>query len=475
MARPRPTTPVLSELASVPGDALAEGTPPPIGPHTAAQRHDGVLTLLDDSADTASISTSRRSLEKAEAKRLQKLEKFRKQAEKDARKAAKKQGRPDDWESFMLEVPEELLSPEELTKRRWLKSVPMFDGLDGAFVGALAQALQTRTVAAESIIIEKGSVGDEMYFIKEGRCDVHLDLADDAVATREPGEFIGETALLEDAPRNAYVRATAAMVLYVLSKAQLTEVLARFPEAEPIIRSPADDHRAELVQKYQEEAAFRDKVGGKVVATAEQLAEAKEKAQQKADAEEQLRLGQEAFDAFNFAAALDFFGKAQELRPGHSKTEMLLKSATTKAKQWELMSTTERLVAKKTNPSKKRHAAHTTDRSAQSQQAQERRAAEASRLYNEAESCAQRSDFPAAIQSLEAALEEAQGADDPGLVSKIRQNLDAARATRAESQSQALALYEQGAAARSASKFYAASTSFRKALELATGDMELTA
>ena len=61
----------------------------------------------------------------------------------------------------------------------------MFDGLDGAFVGALAQALQTRTVAAESIIIEKDSVGDEMYFIKEGRCDVHLDLADDAVATRE--------------------------------------------------------------------------------------------------------------------------------------------------------------------------------------------------------------------------------------------------------------------------------------------------
>ena len=266
MARPRPTTPVLSELASVPGDALAEGTPPPIGPHTAAQRHDGVLTLLDDSADTASISTSRRSLEKAEAKRLQKLEKFRKQAEKDARKAAKKQGRPGDWESFMLEVPEELLSPEELTKRRWLQSVPMFDGLDGAFVGALAQALQTRTVAAGSILIEKGSVGDEMYFIKEGRCDVHLDLADDAVATREPGEFFGETALLEDAPRNAYVRATAAMVLYVLSKAQLTEVLARFPEAEPIIRSPADDHRAELVQKYQEEAARKSRLSRRAAA-----------------------------------------------------------------------------------------------------------------------------------------------------------------------------------------------------------------
>ena len=56
------------------------------------------------------------------------------------------------------------------------------------------------------------------------------------------------------------------MVLYVLSKAQLTEVLARFPEAEPIIRSPADDHRAELVQKYQEEAARKSRLSRRAAA-----------------------------------------------------------------------------------------------------------------------------------------------------------------------------------------------------------------
>ena len=160
---------------------------------------------------------------------------------------------------------ESLLSPEEITKRRWLCDVPMFDGLDGAFVGALAQALTTRSVAAWSVIITKGEIGDEMYFIQSGRCDVKLDLSQDAVASLHPGQFFGEQALLDDTPRNASIVATEAMVLYVLEKSQLTQVLMRFPEAEEIIRSPAGE-RAELVAKYQEGAELEQALPARAAA-----------------------------------------------------------------------------------------------------------------------------------------------------------------------------------------------------------------
>jgi hypothetical protein len=109
-----------------------------IGPHTSALRHDGVLTLLQDPAvlsaggRTASPEAStverkrEKAAEKAEAKRVKDLEKWRSKAEKDAKAAAAKQGVAESWEDFMLEVPKQLLSEEELAKRRWLGTVRVF-------------------------------------------------------------------------------------------------------------------------------------------------------------------------------------------------------------------------------------------------------------------------------------------------------------------------------------------------------------
>eukprot|EP01043_Picozoa_sp_COSAG02_P099572 COSAG02_NODE_35680_length_465_cov_0.704918_1_plen_107_part_10 len=97
------------EIARQEQGEVDSGAPPAApNPHTAATRHDGVLTLLNASAEESGAAEFKAKA-KQEAKRLQRLKKWRASAEKHAKVAAAKHG-TDDWESFMLEVPAELLS-----------------------------------------------------------------------------------------------------------------------------------------------------------------------------------------------------------------------------------------------------------------------------------------------------------------------------------------------------------------------------
>lgn len=260
------TAPAPLELDDGDADAPRGIGPPGIGPHTSSIRHDGVLTLLQDPTASASGRSSAdgpsdddpkasRKREKTEAKRAKDLEKWRSKAEKDAKAAAAKQGTAEAWEDFMLETPKQLLSEEELAKHRWLGTVPLFRGLhSGKFISVLASKLTTFEVSAGEFFIEKGDIGHEMYFVVSGTCDVLLERDAEAqpVASREPGEFVGETALLEQTPRNSWVRARTHLTLYTLSSAGLEEVITHFPSLRVIIKLPMEDieQRQKLIDQY---------------------------------------------------------------------------------------------------------------------------------------------------------------------------------------------------------------------------------
>jgi CRP-like cAMP-binding protein len=114
--------------------------------------------------------------------------------------------------------------------------MPLFEGLatDGEFLVAVADKLEQRTVRRKVDVCEKGAVGVEMYFIVRGEAEVLLDLDSPPIATVMPGSFFGEGALLggDGAVRNAYVRASKTMQLYVLTKQGLEDVFADYPDVE---------------------------------------------------------------------------------------------------------------------------------------------------------------------------------------------------------------------------------------------------
>ena len=82
-------------------------------------------------------------------------------------------------------------------------------------------------------IFAQGDPGDEMYIIQEGEVEIVLAGDDGAVvslATLERGDFFGEMAVLEGAPRTATARSKGGCSVLPLRGALFVEMLQRDPE-----------------------------------------------------------------------------------------------------------------------------------------------------------------------------------------------------------------------------------------------------
>ena len=134
----------------------------------------------------------------------------------------------------------------------WLSPVLDMTGGD-EFLAALAAELEVRRVRVGEMIIRKGDIGTEMYFVADGCVDVRVSLDKPPVATLHVGSAFGESALLNDLPRNAFVVAATdagleedshaegrgaesdageTVQLLVLNKQGLGRAMSRFPTVE---------------------------------------------------------------------------------------------------------------------------------------------------------------------------------------------------------------------------------------------------
>ncbi len=132
-----------------------------------------------------------------------------------------------------------------------LAAVPLFakaieeaadDSASQAFLELLSSNVEAKRVPVGSLIIRKGDIGKEMFFLMEGEVEVLMMLDHTPVATLQPGTSFGEMALLREEPRNAYIRASAGVPdpsggalaadmvhLLVLSREGLRQVAEQFP------------------------------------------------------------------------------------------------------------------------------------------------------------------------------------------------------------------------------------------------------
>jgi len=132
-------------------------------------------------------------------------------------------------------VTEATRSRTELETMLALRRVPLFEGLDPEDLQRIAATVVERVYAPDEALMTEGDLGEGLVVLLEGTVRVEKLEPDGSIRmirTYEPGEHIGELAVLRERPRVASVIAEAggARGLWV-SGAALKAILRERPDA----------------------------------------------------------------------------------------------------------------------------------------------------------------------------------------------------------------------------------------------------
>ncbi len=108
-----------------------------------------------------------------------------------------------------------------------IKAAPLFEHCSKQELQYIAQLADELDLSEGKVLIREGDRGREFFVIVSGEVEVRR--KGRKVATLGPGDFVGETALLSKAPRNATVTATTPVRVLVIVDRAFLSLLDRTP------------------------------------------------------------------------------------------------------------------------------------------------------------------------------------------------------------------------------------------------------
>lgn len=108
-----------------------------------------------------------------------------------------------------------------------LQHIPLFAGLDRHHIERLGMLTDEVDVPAGKVLTRQGDSGDDLMVIVSGQVGVERDGT--RINQLGPGDFFGEIALIERAPRTATVVAEAPTRLLVINHRDFHALMEEFP------------------------------------------------------------------------------------------------------------------------------------------------------------------------------------------------------------------------------------------------------
>jgi cAMP-dependent protein kinase regulator len=100
----------------------------------------------------------------------------------------------------------------------FLEEVPLLASLTAYERSKIADALETQKFPAKTPIIKEGDAGEAFYLLESGEADAFKAGVDRPVKSYKKGDYFGELALLNDAPRAASVVSRTEVKVATLGK-----------------------------------------------------------------------------------------------------------------------------------------------------------------------------------------------------------------------------------------------------------------
>jgi HEAT repeat protein len=113
-----------------------------------------------------------------------------------------------------------------------LREVPMFSELSPQDLEQIAEIAQEQLYPDRTVICREGEPGNTLFIIVSGTVEVSkkTDRQENILAMRSAGEFVGEMAILESAPRSATLRASGDVRVLSIEGPEFTAILLDRPE-----------------------------------------------------------------------------------------------------------------------------------------------------------------------------------------------------------------------------------------------------
>ena len=109
-----------------------------------------------------------------------------------------------------------------------LSKIHMFSGLTRRSLERLAAIATDESHGLSTVLFRAGDPGDKLYLILDGKVRISREvpgLGEEALAVLGPGDYFGEMALVDDAPRSADARVHERCKLLAIQKDEMQHLL----------------------------------------------------------------------------------------------------------------------------------------------------------------------------------------------------------------------------------------------------------